>query len=202
MNKEIIDHIFEPFYSTKEAGKGTGLGLAVVYGIISNHRGHIICKSEPGRGTTFDMFFPALSLLDLTTAISEKGRDNEKLAVGNEIILLVDDETYLLETNMTLLEQYGYQILTAENGEEAIEIFKNKNKVISLVILDLLMPGMGGLKCLTGLLNINKDVKVIISSGYITSDQQHEALSKGAVGFIQKPYRHQDLLKMVRRILD
>jgi len=114
----------------------------------------------------------------------------------------VDDEAYLLETNMTLLEQYGYQILTAENGEEAIEIFKNENKVISLVILDLLMPGMGGLKCLTGLLNINKDVKVIISSGYITSDQQHEALSKGAVGFIQKPYRHQDLLKMVRGILD
>ena len=117
-------------------------------------------------------------------------------------ILLVDDEEYLLETNKALLEQYGYQVLTAENGEKAIEIFKKDKKEISLVILDLLMPGMGGLKCLTGLLNIDTGAKVIISSGYITSDQQHEVLSKGAVGFIQKPYRHQDLLNMVRKSLD
>jgi PAS domain S-box-containing protein len=201
MTKETIPHIFEPFYSTKEAGKGTGLGLAVVYGIISNHSGHINCDSEPEKGTTFNMYFPALSLLDESAAVSEHREDNEKSAVNNEIILLVDDEEYLLETNKTLLEGSGYRVLTAENGEKAIEIFKRENKEISLVILDLLMPGMGGIKCLTGLLKNDPDAKIIISSGYITSEKQSEVLSKGAVGFIQKPYRHQDLLKMVRGFL-
>ncbi|MFH1080268.1 MAG: PAS domain S-box protein [Pseudomonadota bacterium] len=202
MSQETLAHIFEPFYSTKEAGQGTGLGLAVVYGIVANHGGHICCESEPERGTTFNIYFPALNGPFQMAPVVDKGSVEEKFPAGEEILLLVDDEEYLLETTRELLEQYGYRVLTAENGERAIEIFNSEKTKISLVILDLLMPGMGGLKCLDALLNIDPRAKVIISSGYITSSKQHEVMDKGAVGFIQKPYRHQDIINLIRGIFD
>jgi PAS domain S-box-containing protein len=202
MNQESLAHIFEPFYSTKEAGKGTGLGLAVVYGIVANHGAHICCESEPARGTTFNIYFPALNGPDREAPVADNGPMDEKFPAGEEILLLVDDEEYLLETTKILLEQYGYRVLTAENGEKAIEIFKNEKTKISLVILDLQMPGMGGLKCLDALLNIDPQAKVIISSGYMAISSQREMMDKGAVGFIQKPYRYQDISNLVRGVLD
>jgi signal transduction histidine kinase/CheY-like chemotaxis protein len=202
MSQEILVHIFEPFYSTKEAGKGTGLGLAVVYGIVANHGGHIYCESEPVRGTTFSIYFPAATGLGEGAPVAADGLTDEESFARGEILLLVDDEEYLLETTKVLLEQYGYRVLTAENGEKAIEIFNSEKTKISLVILDLLMPGMGGLRCLNALLKIEPEVKVIISSGYMSSSKQREAMDKGAVGFIQKPYRLQDILNLVREALD
>ncbi|MDO9559476.1 MAG: response regulator, partial [Syntrophales bacterium] len=202
MNQETLAHIFEPFYSTKEAGKGTGLGLAVVYGIVANHGGHIDCESEPARGTTFNIYFPALNGPDREATVAEDGQAEKKFPAGEEILLLVDDEEYLLETTRMLLERSGYRVLTAENGEKAIEIFKNEKTKISLVILDLMMPGMGGIRCLEALRDIDPQVKVIISSGYITNSKQREVMDKGAAGFIQKPYRRQDILNLARGVLD
>lgn len=202
MNQETVAHIFEPFYSTKEAGKGTGLGLAVVYGIVANHGGHICCDSEPARGTTFNIYFPALIGPEQKVSVADTESADVKFPVGEETLLVVDDEEPLLETTKILLEQYGYRVLTAESGETAIEIFNGEKKKISLVIMDLLMPGMGGLRCLDALLKADPGVKVIISSGYMSSSNQREVMAKGAVGFIQKPYRHRDILNLVRRVLD
>ena len=202
MNQETLAHIFEPFYSTKDSGQGTGLGLAVVYGIVANHGGHICCESEFGRGTTFNIYFPALNGPVSEAPVAGIEPEEGKFSAGGEILLLVDDEGYLQETTQLLLEQYGYQVLTAESGEKAIEIFNNEKANISLVILDLLMPGMGGLKCFDALRNLDPNIKVIISSGYMASSKQREVMNKGAVGFLQKPYRRLDILKMIRRTLD
>jgi PAS domain S-box-containing protein len=202
MNQETLTHIFEPFYSTKEAGKGTGLGLAVVHGIVANHGGHISCESDPARGTTFRIYFPVPDESSSEAPAPVHGAAEEKVRSGEEMLLVVDDEESLLETTKILMEQYGYRVLTAESGETAIEIFKREKTKISLVILDLLMPGMGGLKCLDALLKIDPGVKVIISSGYMESSRQREVTAKGAAGFIQKPYRRPDILNLVRRVLD
>jgi len=202
MNQETITHIFEPFYSTKEAGKGTGLGLAVVHGIVANHGGHIFCESEPERGTTFRIYFPVLNEPSPEAPAPVHGAAEEKVRAGEEILLVVDDEESLLETTKILMESYGYRVMTAESGETAIEIFNREKKKISLVIMDLLMPGMGGLRCLDALLKTDPGVKVIISSGYISSGNQREVMAKGAAGFIQKPYRRQEILNLVRRVLD
>lgn len=202
MNPETLAHIFEPFYSTKEAGKGTGLGLAVVHGIVADHGGYIFCASEPARGTTFSIYFPALNEPSLEAPVSVHAAADEKARAGQETLLVVDDEEYLLETTKNLLEQYGYRVLTAENGEQALETFDHERKKISLVIMDLLMPGMGGLRCLDALRKADSDVQVLVSSGYMSSSKQREAMDKGAVGFIQKPYKSHDLLNLVRRTLD
>lgn len=202
MNQETLAHIFEPFYSTKGASQGTGLGLAVVYGIIKGHDGYIFCESEPEKGTTFSIYIPVLLESDQEEGVTDTGATRKKSTVGRELILMVDDEESLLETAKAFLEQSGYRALTAENGEKAIEIFQNEKSNISLIILDLQMPGMGGLKCLEAMIEIDPDVKVIISSGYISSSKQQEALKKGAIGFIQKPYRYNDILNMAREALD
>jgi CheY-like chemotaxis protein len=202
MNQETLAHIFEPFYTTKEAGKGTGLGLAVVYGIVVNHGAKIFCESEPARGTTFNIYFPALDEPVRLAPVEDREAAGKIVPVGEETLLLVDDEEHLLETTRMLLEQCGYRVLTAENGEKAIEIYSNEKTKISLVILDLQMPGMGGLKCLDVLLRIDPQVKVIISSGYMSSSSRREMMGKGAVDFIQKPYRYQDISKLLREALD
>ncbi|MBA4396111.1 MAG: hypothetical protein C0394_01785 [Syntrophus sp. (in: bacteria)] len=202
MNPETRAHIFEPFYSTKEAGQGTGLGLAVVYGIVADHGGHICCESEPARGTTFNIYFPALDVPVSEAPVADHEPEEGKFSAGGEILLLVDDEEHLLETTKLLLEQYGYQVLTAESGEKAIEIFSSEKTKIALVILDLLMPGMGGIKSFDALRNLDPNIKIIISSGYMASSKQRDVMDKGAAGFLQKPYRRLDILKLVRRVLD
>ena len=200
MDKEVLEHIFDPFFTTKEAGKGTGLGLSVVYGIVKNHGGYIICESKPNMGTTFKIYIPSMKMVD-TEKIS-KPESKEELPTGNELILIVDDEKSLLETGEAILNQFGYDTLTAESGEEAIEIFKNDQERIDLVLLDLIMPGMGGQKCLLELIKIKPGVKVIITSGYTASVSAQDTLKYGAAAFISKPMQLPTLLKEVRKILD
>lgn len=199
MDKETLGHIFEPFYTTKEIGEGTGLGLAMVYGIVKSHGGHITVSSEPGRGTAFNIYFPVLVEENI-----EQAEESEKEAErgGHETILLVDDEESILDIGQKMLRAYGYTTITAENGERAIEIYKREKNRIDLVILDLGMPVMGGYKCLTELISINPEIKVIIASGYRGSDKITEALEAGAAGFIGKPYDLRDLLNKTREILD
>jgi len=200
MNKEILRHIYEPFFTTKETGKGTGIGLAVVYGVLKNHHGYILCDSEPGRGTTFDFYLPALNALAL-----EKRRNKEVLQEfykGQETILLVDDEPHLLETGQELLAIAGYHVLTAASGEDALSVLDCKEADISLVILDLMMPGMGGLACLNKIRKLIPEMQVIVASGYSANARTQEITAKGAAAFIQKPYRFEELSKIIREVLD
>jgi two-component system, cell cycle sensor histidine kinase and response regulator CckA len=200
MDKKIVEHIFEPFYTTKETGKGTGLGLAMVYGIVKSHGGYITCYSEPDHGTVFKIYFPFLEVESLEREVEREHAD--ALRRGHETILLVDDEEMLREQGREILYRYGYKTLTAENAETAIEIYKKEKDRIDLVTLDIGMPGMGGYKCLQELLKIDPDVKVIIASGYTSSANVKEALESGASGFIGKPYDLKDMLKTVRALLD
>ncbi len=199
MDRGTLEHIFEPFFTTKEIGKGTGLGLAMVYGIVKNHGGYIMCYSEPGEGTIFKIYFP---VIQLKITDPEEERKAEVIQGGKETILLVDDEKAILDIGNKNLTRYGYDVITAQSGEEAIEIVRNMDASPDLVILDLNMPGMGGNKSLEVLLKINPGIKVIIASGYSASDQVKNTLDSGAAGFIGKPHQLSDMLKRIREVLD
>jgi len=196
MDKETLGHMFEPFFTTKEMGRGTGLGLAMVYGIVNRHNGHITCHSEIGHGTTFKIYLPAIP----TEQATDDETSGRVLALGRETVLLVDDEQFVRDLGARILTRFGYTVLQAANGKEAIEVFKRERDRISLVILDLIMPEMGGKECLAAILKMNPRMKVIVASGYSTSACESAAM--GAQGFIDKPFRVKDLLQEVRRVLD
>ncbi|MDQ1238047.1 MAG: two-component system, cell cycle sensor histidine kinase and response regulator CckA, partial [Thermodesulfobacteriota bacterium] len=151
MDKETLAHIFEPFFTTKETGKGTGLGLATVYGIVKQHDGHITCYSEPRHGTAFKIYFPAIE----TEGRSATPTFDAAIRCGTETILLVDDEEVLSELGKALLSRFGYDVITAGNGKDALEIYQRERESISLVILDLIMPVMDGRQCLREILRID-----------------------------------------------
>ncbi|MBW2119784.1 MAG: PAS domain S-box protein [Deltaproteobacteria bacterium] len=200
MDEETLEHMFEPFFTTKETGKGTGLGLAMVYGIVKGHGGNITCYSKPGEGTTFKIYLPVLEA-------EGKGREaerkvEEEIPGGSEKILLVDDEETILDIVRNMLDRSGYTVITAESGEEAVEVYRAEKEDIDLVILDVNMPGMGGHKCLKGLIKIDPEVKVIIATGYTAAGKVKETLESGAAGFIGKPYRLAEILKKIREVLD
>jgi len=198
MDKKTLEHIFEPFYTTKGPGQGTGLGLATVYGIVKQHDGYITCSSEPGKGTTFHLYFPAMG--------SELRREESFLRPmprsGTETILLVDDEALLRELGARILAKAGYTVLTAADGKKALESYQLHRETVSLVILDLIMPEMGGKQCLAELLKMNPDVKVLIASGYVGDGPPIEVEGLGAKGFLSKPYDMWQMLQSVREALD
>lgn len=194
MSGDILERIFEPFYTTKESGKGTGLGLAMAYGIIQNHGGRIFCESKPDRGTTFNIYFPAINI----EVSREKKKEEEPIEKGHgETILFIDDELYLRE----LAEEYfpfsGYQVVTAQSGEEGLALYKEKKEEFSLIILDLIMPGMGGKNFLQKVLGIDPEVKVIICSGHSMDDPETDEILKQALCYIKKPYDFKKLLKVL-----
>jgi len=199
MDKEILRHIFDPFYTTKETGKGTGLGLAMVYGIVKSHSGYIMCYSEPDEGATFKIYFP---VIEKETERVESKKEKVPIEGGNETILLVDDEEAIRELAEDILTRFGYKVLMASDGETALEIYREKKEEINLVILDIIMPGMGGRKCLEELLKMNPKSRIIIASGYFINGPAKEVLKAGAKGFISKPYDMRGMLQTVRKILD
>ena len=198
IDKELKAHIFEPFFTTKETGQGTGLGLAMVYGIVKSHGGYITCDSEPGRGTTFKIYFPVIE--------KEAAQDSKEAELpiegGSETILLVDDEENILKPGEEMLADFGYKVLTASDGESALELYNKEYEKVNLIILDLIMPGMGGSRCLQKLIEINPLVKVIIASGYATSGTEKEIIEAKAKGFIRKPYNVREMLNLVREVLN
>jgi len=199
MDQETLQHIFEPFFTTKEIGKGTGLGLASVYGIVKSHGGYITCHSEAGQGTSFRIFFPSTEQVEYQR---EKEMDVEIPTGRDETILVVDDEDSIRDLVSKALESFGYNVLTAASGEEAIEIFQNLHTKIDLIILDLGMPGMGGNRCMYEILKINPSTKILIASGYSVNNETKKNLNSGAAGFIGKPYHLKDILHRVRLILN
>ena len=198
MTEEVRQHIFEPFYTTKQPGKGTGLGLAMAYGIIHNHGGHILCESQPGNGTTFYIYLPAIKMATVRPVATRE----DPIQRGNgETILVVDDEEFLRELARDMLSNNGYQVITAGSGESGLSLYREKSDAIALVILDLIMPGMGGKHCMEEILNFNPDAKVVISSGYSMEDPASDEVLQRARGFIQKPYNFRKMLKLLHDVV-
>jgi two-component system, cell cycle sensor histidine kinase and response regulator CckA len=174
------------------------LGLAMVYGIVKQHDGHVTCYSEVGKGTTFKLYFPAIPSIE-EPAVEETGT---MPAFGTETVLLVDDEDLVRELGQRILTRSGYTVITAINGEDALEVYRRENERIALVILDLIMPTMGGKDCLKKVLEIDPDARVLIASGYAADTSTKECIELGAKGFVAKPFRFKDLLRQVRKTLD
>jgi PAS domain S-box-containing protein len=197
MDKETMGKVFEPFFSTKDEGKGTGLGLAMVYGVVKNHGGSVQVYSELGRGSTFKVYLP----VDGKPEEKETAEDDAP-GNGSETILVVDDEETILSLARDMLETHGYRALLADSGERAIELYKEHNGSIALVIIDMVMPKMGGLETFLQLKRLNSNIKAILSTGYSQNGQAQEILDNGARGFLQKPYQVNALLSKIRSVLD
>jgi two-component system, cell cycle sensor histidine kinase and response regulator CckA len=200
MSPEIQAKIFEPFFTTKEPGRGTGLGMAMVYGIIQNHGGYIDIKSQEGQGTRLDLFLPALTEISGEEAATPPAKS--RLTGGPETLLIIDDEEIIRQLGADILEDVGYKVLVAKNGEEGAEIFSRHKKKISLVILDVMMPGWSGRKTFLKLRKINPRIKILLSSGYSTEGEVKDILKEGVSGLIQKPYKDEELILKVRDVLD
>ena len=197
MDRATREKIFDPFFTTKEIGRGTGLGLASAHGIIKNHSGFINVYSEKGHGTTFNIYLPASE----KEAIEERKPAGDTLR-GSETVLFVDDEDMIIEVAGELFEQLGYNVLTAKNGKEAIELYEENKEHIDIVLLDMIMPDMSGSDTYDKMRKINPDIKVLLSSGYSINGQATEIMDRGCNGFIQKPFKMKELSQKLREILD
>ena len=195
MDAKTLEHIFEPFFTTKELGKGTGLGLASVYGIVKGHDGYIDVESRLGYGSTFKIY-----LLASDKKTPEKTRTVNDIVKGTGTILLVDDEDSVLDIGQRFLKFMDYEVLTARSGSEAIEIYQKYHTSIDLVILDMIMPKMGGGEVFDHLKKINPNVKVLLSSGYSINNEAAKILEKGCT-FIQKPFDIKQLSQTIHEIL-
>ena len=196
IDKENQKRIFEPFFTTKEMGRGTGLGLASVYGIIKNHGGYINVYSEKDQGTRFTIYLPASE-----KEVVEEQEPMIALMKGTGTILLIDDEEMIIDTGEELLVELGYQVLVARSGFEALDIYIKNHKKIDLVIMDMIMPGMGGGEAFDRLKALNPKVKVLLSSGYSINGQATRILERGCDGFIQKPFHMKQLSEKIHSII-
>ncbi|MCK4987575.1 MAG: response regulator, partial [Desulfobacterales bacterium] len=197
IDNETKQRIFEPFFTTKEMGRGTGLGLASVYGIIKSHGGYINVYSETDLGTTFTIYLPASG----REVPQEKSEPIPTVSKGTGTILLIDDEEMIIKVAEELLQELGYKVLTARSGQDAIKLYKKNAAKIDLVIMDMIMPGMGGGETFDHLKEINPDIKVLLSSGYSINGQASEILKRGCDGFIQKPFNINQLSEKIQGII-
>jgi PAS domain S-box-containing protein len=197
IDKETQERIFEPFFTTKEMGRGTGLGLASVYGIIKSHGGYINVYSETEIGTTFTIYLPASG----KEVQQEKREPIVTVSKGSGTILLIDDEEMIIKVGEELLQELGYEVLVAKSGQGAIKLYKKNTDKIDLVIMDMIMPGMGGGETFDHLKEINPDIKVLLSSGYSINGQASEILKRGCDGFIQKPFNINQLSEKIQGII-
>ncbi len=200
MDDKTLHHIFEPFFTTKPEGRGTGLGLSVVYGIIKAHNGFIDVESKVGKGTKFSLYFPVLAFpakslaKEVTVMDSPAGKD--------EVLLVIEDEESLRDFLKMILEESGYRVLAAPDGIRGLQTYRDHMEEIDLVLLDMGLPEMGGGEVLKELVKLNSKVKVIAASGYIEPEVKIDAYEIGASEFLSKPYQTNELLGKVRSVLE
>jgi signal transduction histidine kinase/ActR/RegA family two-component response regulator len=197
MSPEVQARLFEPFFTTKGMAEGTGLGLAMVYGIVKGHEGFVQVYSKEGRGSTFHVYLPAIKV-----AVEERGGEEMEWPTGTETILVVDDEDGVRALGQAVLEDCGYSVLMAEDGVQALEVYQAHREEIALVVLDVIMPRMSGLECLRRLREMDPQVKVLISTGYTARDLAEELVAEGALGVVAKPFRIRDFATAVREAID
>ncbi len=200
---EYLDKIYEPFFTTKEVGKGTGLGLATVFGITKQNKGHIEVESEVGKGTTFFLFLPAVETEEVLEELSQPQElENEENAGGSETILLVEDEAAIREFVSSILDEYGYRVLEAENGRQGLNKAEQFNGKIHLLLSDIRMPKMTGPQLAEKIKQIQPDIKILFVSGHTDNDQIRREIEQSKAGFLQKPFSYNALVEKVRTELD
>ena len=200
ISPEVLESIFEPFFTTKGLGEGTGLGLATVRTIIKSHGGFLHVESEVGRGTTFKVYLPSSPALGSTESVSPLDAD---LPHGrNELVLVVDDEMSIRFITQQTLETFGYRVLTACNGTEAVALYAKQRQAIALVLTDMMMPGMDGEESIQALVGINPSVKIIATSGVDSQANRAKTTKAEGYDFLPKPYTAQTLLRRIRKVLD
>jgi PAS domain S-box-containing protein len=199
MDQATMDRIFEPFFTTKALGRGTGLGLASVYGVVQNHNGYIRVNSQPGQGTVFTILFPQSK-----NSVENAGTDTEcfRSPQGNQRILLVDDEAMVLECCGEMIESLGFEVILAHSGREAIEIYKKAHDTIDLVILDMIMPGMDGQQTWDALKAVNSDIRIIFATGYALDAGAEQKTAGSVIGYLRKPFTRNQLSEAVTTILN
>ncbi len=199
MNEETLSRIFEPFFTTKRDGQGSGLGLAMLYGIMKQHNGHVIVRSEPGMGSTFKMYWPALVEVEATV---QQEIETVKDYRGKETVLLVEDEPLVRELTHEILEMFGYKILAAIGPDDAIRVSESYKETIHLLLTDVVMPKMDGPSLHLHLLGSRKNLKALFMSGYTENAIVHHGVLRTGVHFIQKPFNAEALAQKVREVLD
>ncbi len=199
IGKETLERIFEPFFTTKETGKGTGLGLSILYGIVKQHNGSVQVKSEPGIGTTFTIYLPAV---EETQVSEEKPHRTEAAVEGTETLLVAEDEEMVGNFMAKILEREGYTVIVAVDGEDALLRFMENKDSISLVLTDVVMPKKNGKEIFEEIKKIKPEVKVIFISGYTKEIIHQKGVAEEGVDFITKPFLKGDLLRKVREVLD
>lgn len=197
MDAKTLERIYDPFFTTKGMGKSAGLGLPAAYGIIRGHGGAIDVASKPGQGTTFRIYLPVTG----QTVIEETG-DQTAALKGKETILIVDDEATVLEVTQEMLRSLGYRTFCAGGGREALEVYRERQGRIDLILLDMIMPGMSGAETFDRIRDLDPNGKILLCSGYSIEGKAAKLIEKGCDGFIQKPFKAEDLSREVRAILD
>jgi signal transduction histidine kinase/ActR/RegA family two-component response regulator/HAMP domain-containing protein len=201
MDSATMGRIFEPFFTTKDVGKGTGLGLATIYGIVKQHEGWLEVNSEPGKGSTFDVFLPASD--KVPAFAQEEAASAAPVAGGSETILIVEDEPVLRSMARDILEECGYRILEASSGKEALDVWNQRANEIDLLLTDMMMPdGISGADLVERLLASRPRLKVVFTSGYTADEVNQKMLTRTRASFLAKPYTHAELAKTVRDCLD
>jgi len=200
MSQEVLDHLFEPYYSTKIHGKETGLGLSILYNIIQQHNGSIQCYSELGHGTRFKIFLPVYEKED--APIVKKKEEKLFYSKANETILVIDDNEEILEYTLKILKKFGYKVITANTCKNISEMLK-KNKRIDLFIVDYIMPDAGGFKCIKNIREkLDYNAKFILSSGMGSDKLREECEINNIDAFFPKPYTMGDLLMIIQSVLE
>jgi two-component system, cell cycle sensor histidine kinase and response regulator CckA len=200
MDEATLSHIFEPFFTTKSKGKGTGLGLAVVYGIVKQSGGHIWVYSEPGKGATFKVYLPTAEL-DAEPFDADTG-PGQPLEGGSETILLVEDDDTVRDLAGAILRDYGYTVLEAHDGNEALKMCGEHEGTVHILVTDVVMPGMNGRELAQKMESLCPAMKVLYISGYTDNAIVHHGVLKAGTAFLQKPFTPEALARKVREVID
>jgi CheY-like chemotaxis protein len=196
MDALTLSRAMEPFFTTKEKGKGTGLGLASVYGTVKSHTGYFELKSTIKAGTTAEIYLP------LAENVERKASEApHEIPRGNGRILLVDDEEIVRNVASEMIQMLGYSVIVSSDGRDALEYYKDHFREIDLVVLDIVMPRLGGFDCFMGMKAVNPAIKAFAFSGYVINDEVNKMLEQGALGFVQKPFDVKSFSKAIQEAL-